>query len=345
MNKVIYTTFIGLLGLFAACEKDGEPIYLSENPTPPTLVSIPDLTLERNNGTKILEFTGTPVNPGFTASARYFLEACASGDNFSDITQIQSSNEATLFTISVSDLNALLLKKFPADEASSLDFRIRSRLVVDAGTGAPGAADNSFEYNSAIQTAAVTLYGLPRLDLINSGIDQKIESALGNGSYSGFVKLNMANPFNLLDPDNEITYGGAGNRLTENGPGIAPEADGWHRLEANTTTLSYNLTQYAVGVVGEFTGWGSNPDRMMDYDANTGQWVITLDLAAGPMKFRLNSSWDTNWGPGGDTDLPSGGGVLELPDSNGNINITAAGNYTINLTINGSSGSATFIKN
>ena len=345
MKKILYITFVGLLGLLFACDKDGDQIFLPENPVAPTIVSMPDLTLERNNGTDILEFVGTPVDPGFTASARYFLEVCATGDNFTDVIQISSSNEATSFTISVSDLNALLLKKFPADEVSSLDFRIRSRLVVDAGTGAPGAANDAFEYNSETKTANVTLYGLPRLDLINSGVDQKIESPLGNGVYSGFVKLDPGKPFSLLDPDNAITYGGANGALQKDGPALIPPAGGWNKMEADINALTYNLAPYSVGVVGAYTDWGGKSDEIMEYDANKGYWFITTDLPAGPMKFRLNSNWDVNWGPGGDTDLPASGGVMELPNSNGNINITAAGSYTIHLTLNGSSGSATFIKN
>lgn len=345
MKKILYITFVGLLGLLSACEKDGEQIFLPDNPVAPTIVSMPDLTLERNNGTDVLEFVGTPVDPGFTASVKYFLETCATGNNFADVTQIASADKATSFTISESDLNSLLLKKFPADEVSSLDFRIRSRLVVDAGTGAPGTADDAFEYNSEIQTANVTLYGLPRLDLLNSGIDQKIESTLGNGVYAGFVKLNLTKSFSLFDPDNNTTYGGSNGTLKEDGPALVPPANGWNKLEADINTLTYSVDPYSVGVVGAYTDWGGKADEIMEYDPAKGYWYITTDLVVGPMKFRLNSKWNVNWGPGEDTDLPASGGVMELPGSNGNINITAAGNYTIHLTLNGSSGSVTFIKN
>ena len=90
MKKLIYIIFVGFLGLLFACEKDGDQIFLPENPVAPTIVSMPDLTLQRSNGTDILEFLGTPVDPGFSASARYFLEACLSGNGFADVTLIQS---------------------------------------------------------------------------------------------------------------------------------------------------------------------------------------------------------------------------------------------------------------
>ncbi|MDZ7633854.1 MAG: hypothetical protein U5L72_05230 [Bacteroidales bacterium] len=103
-----------------------------------------------------------------------------------------------------------LIKKFPTDATTSLDFRLRSVLVVDAGTGAPGTGANPFRYLSAARNANVALYGLPRLNLIGSGMDQKIESALGDGKYSGLVKLDMTKPFTLTDPDAGTNYGGVG---------------------------------------------------------------------------------------------------------------------------------------
>ncbi|WP_340112027.1 SusE domain-containing protein [Maribellus mangrovi] len=347
MKKLIYITFVGLLGMLFACEKDGDQIFLPENPTPPTLVSMPDLTLERNNGTDILEFVGTPVDPGFTASARYFLEACATGDNFTDVTQIMSSNEATSFQISVSDLNSLLLKKFPADEVSSLDFRIRSRLVVDAGTGAPGAADDAFEYISEVHTASVTLYGLPRLDLLNSGIEQKIESALGNGEYDGYVKLDESMSFNLYDPDNDVTYGGRNDVLEENGAAIPPVSTGWHKLSVNLNDMTYELLDYRIGLIGDATpnGWDA-PDQKMEYDPQTGLWSITLDLVVGTVKFRVNDDWSGSINLGlGDDDHPEYTlDNLWNSGSSQNIPIDEAGNYTITLSI-GSTYSATITKN
>lgn len=342
MNKklLIFLTFIGLIGLLASCEKDETKVYMSSNPTAPTILSVPDLTLKRTNGTQKLTFTGTPVDPGFQASATYFLEACASGTNFADALIIQSGIKAEKFEITVADLNGMALAKYPADKATSIDIRLRAVLTQDAGTGY-----TPMVYSSGLKTVNITPYGLPRLDLVNSGIAQKIQSPLGDGKYAGYVKLNTANPFTLKDPDTNKTYGANGSVLAENGSAIAVETNGWYKLDVNTTALSYNLAEYNVGVVGAFTGWGGSADYMMDYDADKGYWTTTLDLPAGPMKFRLNSKWDVNWGPDGDKDLPGTGGIMALPNSSGNINITAAGNYTIRLVVNGSAGSVTFIKN
>lgn len=336
MKKFIYLTFIGLLGLLYSCEKDGDQVFILDNPAAPEIISMPDLTLERNNGADTLEFIISDVDPGFVASAKYFLEACATGDNFANAISLASQDLGESFRMSVADLNTILLSDFPADEASSVDFRVRARLVVDAGTGAPGTSDDSFEYISETQTASVTLYGLPKLSLIDSGTEQSIESPLGNGEYSGMVKLDASLPFTLYDPDNDISYGGSGGTLSVDGSGITVDESGWYQMEANTNDLSYSTSAYMIGLVGSATpnGWDS-PDQKMDYDWDTGTWYITIDLIDGEIKFRLNDGWAWNLG-GTEDNLTQGGDNIAV----------SAGNYTITLTINSDdTGSCTIVKN
>ncbi|MCL4483982.1 MAG: SusE domain-containing protein [Bacteroidetes bacterium] len=331
MNKkiFIYLTFIGLIGILFSCKKDETKAILSDNPVAPTLVSVPDLTLKRANGTNVLQFVGTAVDPGFQASATYYLEACVKGTNFKDPLLIFSDKQDLSMKISVSDLNGIFLKKYPADQLTSVDLRIRSVLSVSSGTA-------SFVYSSVTKSADATTYGLPRLDLIGSGITQKIESALGNGVYVNFVKLDATKSFTLKDPDSNTIYGGSNGVLSVNGSGIKSTANGWYRLTVDTKALTYKLESYMVGLVGDATpnGW-SSPDQKMDYNASTGTWSITLNLVSGGFKFRLNDDW--GWNLGGTTDNLTQGGA--------NCSVTA-GNYTITLTIiNGTTGTYTIVKN
>ena len=353
MNKksIIYLILVGMVGFLFSCEKDEDKIFMKATPTPPSLVNLPDLALQRTNGNDTLEFTGTPVDPGFNASATYFLEACASGDNFAHVTQILSAVQDVSMKITVGDLNSLLLKNFPADQVSSVDFRIRAVLVVDAGTGAPGTSTDPFAYSSDTQTADVSVYGLPRLNLVNSGMDQKIESALGDGVYSGYVKLDVAQPFTLNDPDTDTEYGANGTALAVDGPGITAPADpgnGWYRLTADVNAMTYRVNPYRIGLVGDATPneWAA-PDSKMDYDQESGLWSITLDLTAGSVKFRLNDDWGNgiNLGLGDDSHPGYSLSNLWNDGSSQNIPIAAAGNYTITLSIGGSTYSCTITKN
>ncbi len=338
---IIYLTFIGLLGLFTSCEKDGDTVTMKE-PVAPSLTTIPDLTLERANGTEVLTFVGTPVDPGFNASANYTLEAAAAGTNFADPVTILTTVDPREMKISVSDLNGILLKKFPADQVSNVEFRLKAVLVVDSGTGAVGSASSPLIYISDVKTAEATLYGLPRLDLIGSGMDQKIESALGDGKYKGFVKISATSPFTLQDPETGVTYGASGSNLVPDGAGIVPPTnDGWHILTADLSTDpgTWGLEEYRIGLVGNATpnGWDA-PDQKMDYNPVTGMWEITLDLVVGDIKFRKNDGWA--WNLGGTLD--------NLVADGANIPIAEAGNYTITLNIlsdTGKLGTATVTKN
>jgi hypothetical protein len=335
MKKLIfYITIFGLL--LNACKKDETKVVMLTNPTPPTLSTLPDLTLQRAHGNDTLVFVGTAVDPGFRASATYFLEACATGNNFKDSLQVLSSTQDASLKITVSALNGILLQKFTADVASSIDFRIRSVLSIDAGTGAVPKI-----YASDPVTANVTIFGLPRLDLINSGITQKVESALGDGNYIGYVYLDASKPFTLEDPDANITYGASGSALAVNGTAFTVAANGWYQLKANTNALTFTNLPYNVGLIGDFNGW-SAPDKKLAYDAKTGSWFVTVTLTAGGAKFRMNDAWDQglNLGIGAGYSLDN----LWNNGSSSNIPVTA-GNFTVRLFINTTPFRATFTLN
>jgi hypothetical protein len=340
MNKklYIYLTFIGLLGLLFSCEKDGDKVIMSANPAAPQLITMPDLALQRANGMDTLVFTGKAVDPGFQASATYLLEACVKGTNFVAPISILSGVQDTLLRITVTDFNGVLLKKFPAYQVIPMDFRIRSVLTVDAGTGAPGTSTQPFEYISETKSADVTLYGLPRLDLINSGLAQYIESPLGDGKYAGFSKIDKTKAFTFNDPEANIAYGDNAGKLAVNGTAINPSDNGWFKVTADTKAMTYKMEPYMIGLVGSATpnSWNT-PDQKMDYDKNEGCWYITIELKASldplppatggimkcEFKFRLNDGWA--WNLGGTPDkLIQGGANL----------IIAPGKYTIKLFIN-----------
>jgi len=335
MKKLIfYITILGLL--LNSCKKDETKVVILANPTPPTLVSLPDLTLQRAHGLDTLVFVGTAVDPGFKASATYFLEACASGNNFKDSLQVLSSNQDASLKITVSALNGILLQKFTADVASAVDFRIRSVLSIDAGTGAVPKI-----YASDPVSANVTIFGLPRLDLINSGITQKVESTLGDGKYIGYVKLDATKSFTLKDPDANITYGSNGTALAVNGAAFSVAANGWYQVKADTKAFTFTILPYNIGLIGDFNNW-SAPDSKMAYDAKTGSWFVTVTLTAGGVKFRMNDAWDQgiNLGVGTGYSLDN----LQNGSSSANIPVTP-GNYTVRLYLNSAPFRATFTLN
>ena len=98
-----------------------------------------------------------------------------------------------------------------------------------------------------------------------------------------------------------------------------------------------------VGLIGEFTGWGS--DVVMVQDSQFPDlWTIGVSfdksMAGGDnivdAKFRANGAWDINWGA---VDFPSGIGVQDGP----NIPVLLTTDpITYDVTFNQTTGAYTF---
>jgi len=348
---------VGILGMFSSCEKEGEKVFILDNVNPPVLGDLPNLTLQRANSADVLTFTVGTVDPGFQASAEYFLEVDLAGHNFASPIVLYSGSKGGEIEIVAAALNSMLSDKFEPEVATPAEFRVRAVLNVDAGQGAPGSGANPMVYYSATRNAEVKLFGLPRLTLVGSGMDQIIQSEAGDGIYRGFVKLNPANPFTLTNPDDGTVYGGTGNNdggnIQVNGPAITPPSTpGWHILTVNLNTNTYTYFAYRMGVVGSATpnGW-DGPDSKMDYNFTTRVWEKTLDLVPGHFKFRRNDGWSFNFGfvegnpPIGP--LPWVDIALQRGGVGNDFEITQGGNYTITLRIaaNEQSATTTIIKN
>lgn len=303
---------IGLIGLFTHCKKEGTEAVMLANPVAPTISNVPALTFVRAHGTDSLQITGTAINAGFQASVSYYLEVDTAGNNFQNAIVLATQLNDKVFRYTVSDLNGLFIRRFPTDTVSSAELRIRA-VLVSTGSG-------PFSYVSPTKSVSVTTYGLPRLDIIGSGINQKIESPLGDGNYSDFVKL-TAGTFTLRDPDAGISYGDNSGALGVNGAVITIPKSGWYFVTADTKALTYKVSAYMIGIVGDFDGW-SAPDPMMDYNSKTGQWYINYTFPDAQFKFRKNEGWDWNLG----------GTASDLEHNGANIPISA-GTYTIYLTI------------
>jgi len=332
MNKKIYLylTFIGLIGLLFSCQKDETKAVLLDNPIAPTIQSTPDLTLKRANGVNVLEFKGTSVDPGFQASATYYLEACAKGTNFADASLILSDTQDLSMKITVADLDGILLKKFPADKVSSIDFRIRSVLSLSSGTG-------SYEYSSATKSIDVTTYGPPTLAFTVAGKLQGVVSAADNGLYTGWIYTD-GTPFQLTNNDNGKKYGGVlasgevSCALTENGPAISLPAGAYNMTaDVNTGVMKLTIADVTIGIIGDAVGGWDNDTKMV-YNFTDHTWNLTVTVTAGGLKFRTHNSWaDVNVAYN-----PAGHSLNNLYQNDGktdsqNIDDVAPGKYNVKL--------------
>lgn len=345
MNKriLIYLT-LGLVTLLTFCKKDETRVIMLDNPVAPVLTA-PSLALSRANGANAISFAGTKLNVGFQASVSYYLEADAVGNNFKNALVVYNGIQDTLIKFTVADLNTILLKKFNEDVTTPVELRLRAVVVADAGTGVAAK-----EYSSNVVSTNITLYGLPRLDLISgSEVIGKVQSPLGDGNYSGYVKLDAAKPVQFKNPDNGKVYGG-GASISEGGAAISISNSGYYKVAVSTVAKTSSMEAYMIGLVGSATpnGWNS-PDSKMDYDSKSATWKITINLTDDQVKFRLNDGWATNWGGKGTADgsadnYASDGVSVPLTAGGKNIALKGgAGNYTITLDI--ANSTAKIVKN
>ncbi len=332
MNKkiFIYLTLIGLTGLLFSCQKEGTKAVLMDNPIAPTISSVPNLTLKRANGVNMLEFVGTAVDPGFQASVTYYLEACAKGTNFADPILIMSDKQCLSMKISVGDLDGILLKKFAADQVSSIDFRIRSVLSLSSGTG-------SFVYNSPVKNADVTLYGPPTLSFTVASKLQGVVSAADNKVYTGWIYTD-GTAFQFTNNDDGKKYGGvlaAGAiscDLTEGGPAIKLDAGAYNMtVDINTGKMKMTIADVTIGIIGDAVGGWDN-DTKMAYNFTDHTWNVTKTVTAGGIKFRTHNAWDkvnVGYNPAGHdlNNLYQNDGKTDSQD----IKDVAPGKYNIKL--------------
>jgi|GEM_PF-191890 hypothetical protein len=290
MNKrIIYITFIGLIGFLLSCQKEDTKVTIKSSITAPSITTVPDLTLKRANGTSIITFAGTPVDPGFQASATYFLEADTVGNGFKKPVIIASGIRDT-FSLSISSINSLLLARFPQDQVSQIELRVRAVLSIDAGTGYTPIVSIS-----DAKTAALTIYGPPALKLTTDGVNQTVTSLSDNKVYTGWIYTD-GTAFTLTNSDDGKIYGSNdGNKtLTEGGSAITLAAGGYNVTVdmTNSSNITFTAIDVTIGIIGDATttGWGS--DYHMIYDFTDHTWNLTsYPIKAGGIKFRTTGTW------------------------------------------------------
>ena len=154
-------------------------------------------------------------------------------------------------------------------------------------------------------------------------------SAELNGVYSGFSYLDGDFKFTIARDWNTGEYNSSNftnysEGLSDAGGNINMATPGFYYIVADvmTGTLTATLTS-SWGVIGNATPGGWDAESPLTYNAEKGCWSATIALTAGELKFRANNSWDSG--------IDLGGALDELLLKGGNIAITDAGTYLIEL--------------
>lgn len=131
---------------------------------------------------------------------------------------------------------------------------------------------------------------------------------------------------------NGTNYGAganAGDLSTDaNAGNLSVSPAGYYLFNVDLANMTYTALLTNWGVIGDATAGGWSSDQPMTYSPTLKRWFATIPMTVGTFKFRANSSWDApnpNYGSNnGDDTLQAGGS---------NINVTAAGTYSVMMNL------------
>ena len=351
LNKIM---LVGVAAIaFSSCEKDEVRTVLNVG-SAPTLTATPStplVLLQTNANNDAVKFTYTPATFGFDAAVTYVLQIAKGGTSFASASTTEvglSSSTPLEKSFKVVDFNRELLKIINYGAATPVEVRVKATVAA----AAPASYSNVVTITATAYRDLIT-YAYPNA-LNIAGNFQGWSPATapqivkqnngGYNGYEGYIIFNAATPeFKMVRGNDWVGDHGAatsnisnpssgGGTLTANGggniplPGGGPGLAGYYRLRANTTDLTWSYNKITTwGIIGAFNGWNGNDNVPMTFNTSTGVWTITRDMPAGEFKFRANMDWGINFGDNGGDFKPEYDGA--------NINITAAGNYTISLDL------------
>lgn len=337
--------------LLSSCEKDEVKTVLNVGDTPALQANNTTLVLQQANANNdAVKFTYTPATFGFDAAVTYVLQIAKGGTSFASAstTEVGLSSVSPLEkTFKVVDFNRELLKIINYGTATPVEVRVKATVAA----AAPATYSNVVTITATAYRDLIT-YAFPNaLNLAGNfqgwspGTGPQIVKQ-NNGGYNGFegyIIFNAATPEFKMVKGNDWSFGDhgdagsnytnpntGGGALTSNGgsnlklPSGGAGLAGYYRIRANTTNLTWSYDKITTwGIIGAFNGWGSSVP--LTFNASTGVWSITRDMPAGQFKFRANDGWAINFGDNNSDFKPEYDGS--------NLNITAAGNYTISLDL------------
>ena len=335
-NILKSTIFAFLLIALGSCENDIEAVATSQSGatllTPTTGTELVLLQSKEDDIATTLVWDYSDF--GVETSGTYTVEIAKAGTDFAEPIAAGTTTNRYL-TWTVKELNGVLSANgFLPFVQSSVDVRIKATL----GT----AANAQINYSNPIMLKVTTYTSeLPQLAVPgnhqgwNPPTAPRIaSSAFGETDYEGYIWLDGEHKFvapdatGVYDWNKGPDFGDDGTftgKLVEKDEKNATVVAGYYLVKADTEKLTYSETLTNWGVVGDATGSWDNSTNMT-YNNDTKVWTVTIDLTDKFIKFRANNSWDINYGDTG------ADGSLEL-NSNDNIKVAAAGNYTITLDL------------
>jgi starch-binding outer membrane protein SusE/F len=329
---------IALLGAVVSCENEKDLLFLSPEGSFDILSPV--------SGDGVVLSPDTPLNPGLAltwskadygnvpTAITYKVQIDKTGDDFDTPYELTSTTN-TFASITSEQLNGAVLSVglTPFSEGS-IDVRIVSSV---------GTTGSEVMYSSVINYL-VTSYSteLPKLAVPGNHqgwnpptAPRVAASGFGLTNYEGYMWLNGGFKFVAPDPLGNFNWGntdwgddGTFSGVLVNGAGETDctAANGYYRVNANTTTLLYTVVPTTWGIIGAATPGGWDNSTPLTYNPSTKRWEGNVTMTAGEFKFRANNSWTINLG--GD---PDGDGSMNYDGPN--LSVATGGSYFVVLDL------------
>lgn len=324
MRNILKTAAIcASLALLIGCEKDEEKATMNANARVEANLSATDLVLDKAQANNTaLTVTWETKDLGVQLAPIYIVELKNPANGKSK----PLSAESSPFTLTVKELNVYLV-----------ELGLRTGVASDVKVAVKAALSNQRSLLSE-KTIKVTPYfdeikpsewGVVGSATPNgwNGPDIEMWNA-SNGTLVAYATLTTGDIKFRKNNKWDVNLGGSNGTLTAGGANIAVTA-GTYKITINVSRNTYAIEAYSWGVIGDGArGW--NTDVAMSYEGSTNSWVVKNITLDGQIKFRLNHSWDTDFGADSTEDpatalegnIVSGGKNIKVP----------AGNYDVSFS-------------
>jgi len=332
-NIGLFLTIVGLLAL-AGCAKV-DKTELNVNPVGAVL-NMQDgavVVLDSANKDVPMIFDWEDADYGPQLVITYTLQMDQQGNEFADPATVGTVTHVSNLELVTSDFNQMLLGYLAnPDIAQPLAVEFRVKASVNT---------NVDDIYSAVVKQTITPYPVvivyPMLNVPGSyqGWDPADPiNAIGAADlakpnkfegYIWFTDDNTEYKFAKGSWDENWGDDGGDGTLEPGGANIIALVAGYYKLNADLDALTHAAVRTDWGLIGDATPGGWDVSTPMTYSVDDRTWSVTVDLAAGEIKFRANDAWDINYGDN------NANGTLQQDGAN--IPIAAAGNYTITMDL------------
>lgn len=339
MKKYINKLFVlgSLLFLAASCETDGQLTTLAKVSFPSAIeVSSKTIVLKEDvSDQQALLVSWPQVTYPIAAPVTYALQFDLTTDikgseAWGKAKRVEVGEDVLSKSFTVFELNKIAtelgLKPNVAGELvirveSSMDHRIYSnpvtitvtpyeKVVVFGEIYMPGSYQGwGIETAAALTEIQVGIYQGYMTVPEGAGPGFKLNRERNWAQFFGAGATN-ADLKNMSDTD--LTLPGAGS----------------YQIKVNLNTLKWSSVPYSWGIVGTATAGSWDASTPMSYDHQNKTWKITTTLLPGALKFRLNNSWDVNYGP-----ADASTNTINLGNTAA-YSIGTEGTYEVTFTIN-----------